>query len=60
MSISVKYDSEIKKVSLGDKKIRLENFTPIFPAKEQEQRKREVEIRLFDVFSKYENLKSAN
>jgi hypothetical protein len=53
MPASVKYQSEIKTVPLGSKMITIENLTPILPAKERERRRREIEKRLFDVFSKY-------
>jgi hypothetical protein len=48
-----KYNSETKVVPFGDKTIMIENLTPILSPKERERRKREVEKRLFDVFSKY-------
>ncbi len=48
---SVRKDqSEIKTVPLEGKMITLENLTP----KELERRKHEIEKRLFDMFSKYE------
>jgi len=53
MPTSFKYQSEIKTVPFGDKTITIENLTPILPPKERERRKREIEKRLFDVFSKY-------
>lgn len=53
MPTAVKYQSEIKTVPLGGKMITIENLTPILPPKERERRKREIEKRLFDVFSKY-------
>jgi hypothetical protein len=53
MPTSLKYQSEIKTVPLGDKMITIENLTPILSPKERERRKREIEKRLFDVFSKY-------
>jgi hypothetical protein len=53
MPVTVRYQSEIKTVPLGDKTITIENLTPILPPKERERRKREIEKRLFDVFSKY-------
>ena len=54
MSAEIKYESEIKIVPFGGGKIRVENLTPILPQKEREKRKREIEARLFNVFSKYE------
>lgn len=53
MQAQVKYTSEIKTVPFGSGTIVIENLTPILPPKERERRKREVERRLFDVFSKY-------
>ena len=38
---------------MGERTITIKNLTPILPPKEREQRKREVEQKLFDVFSKY-------
>ena len=43
----------IKTVPLGGRMITIENLTPILPPKERERRKRDIEKRLFDVFSKY-------
>lgn len=37
----------------GGKTITIENLTPILSPKEQERRRREIEKRLFNVFSKY-------
>lgn len=51
----VKYQSEIKTIPFGNKTITIENLTPILPPKEREKRRREVEKRLFDVFSKYQS-----
>ena len=48
-----KYHSETKKVKLGDKTITIINRTPILTPKEREQRKKEIEQRLYYVFSKY-------
>ncbi len=53
MQQQVKYQSEIRVVPFGNSTIRIENLTPILPPKERERRRREVEQRLFDVFSKY-------
>ena len=53
MQATVKYHSEIKTMALGGKVIKLENLTPILTPKEREQRKREIEKRLYDVFIKY-------
>jgi len=53
MQTAVKYQSEIITMPLGGKMIRLENLTPILTPKERERRKRDIEKRLYDVFSKY-------
>lgn len=49
------YQSEVTTARLGDRVIRLENLTPILSPKEHEERKREIEDRLYDVFVKYAN-----
>ena len=49
----VKFESEVKVVPFGGGMIRVENLTPVLSPKEREKRKREIETRLFDVFSKY-------
>ena len=48
-----KFKREIKTVPFGNGTIQIENLTPILSPKDREKRKREVETRLFDVFSKY-------
>lgn len=53
MQTQPKYQSEVKTVVMGERTITIKNLTPILPPKEREQRKREVEQKLFDVFSKY-------
>ena len=53
MQTQPKYQSEVKIVVMGERTITIKNLTPILPQKEREQRKREVEQKLFDVFSKY-------
>jgi len=53
MQTAVKYNSEIKTMPLGGKVIKLENLIPILTPKERERRKREIETRLYKVFSKY-------
>jgi len=55
MSTTIKYKVEIKTVPFGDGTIQVKNLTPIFSPKERENQRREIEVRLFDVFSKYEN-----
>lgn len=52
---AVKYDSEVKTAAFGERMITIKNLTPVLPPKERETRKREIEQRLFDVFSKYAN-----
>ncbi|WP_320920880.1 hypothetical protein [Eisenbergiella porci] len=52
---AVKYDSEVKTAAFGERTITIKNLTPVLPPKERETRKREIEQRLFDVFSKYAN-----
>jgi len=53
MQAQIKFQSEVKTVSFGDRTITIENLTPILSPKEQERRKKEIEKRLYDVFSKY-------
>ena len=53
MQAQPKYQSEVKTVVMGERTITIKNLTPILPPKEREKRKREVEQKLFDVFSKY-------
>ena len=53
MQAAVKYHCEIKSIPLGGKMITLENLTPILSPKERVRRKRDIEKRLYDVFSKY-------
>ena len=53
MQNMVEYRSEIKTVPFGGKTITIENLTPVLTPKERERRKKEIEQRLFDVFSKY-------
>jgi hypothetical protein len=55
MSLPIRFEKEVKTVLLGGGTFTIENLTPILPPKEREQRRREIEIRLFDVFSKYED-----
>lgn len=51
----VQYQSEVTTARLGNREIRLENLTPILSPIEHEERKREIESRLYDVFAKYAN-----
>jgi len=52
---STKFKSEIKTVPFGNGTIQIENLTPVLSQKDKENRKREVENCLYDVFSKYED-----
>ena len=56
MQLPIKYESEIKTVPFGSGTIRVEHLTPILSPKERERRKREIETRLYDVYSKYANI----
>ena len=53
MQTQPKYQSEVTTVVMGERTITIKNLSPILPPKEREKRKREVEQKLFDVFSKY-------
>ena len=53
MTQAVTYQRETKSVPFQGKTIVLESLTPVLPPKEKEQRKKEIERRLYDVFSKY-------
>ena len=53
MTQAVTYQREIKSVPFQGKIIVLETLTPVLSPKEKEQRKKEIERRLYDVFSKY-------
>ena len=53
MQTQTKYHSEIVTVPYGAGTITIENLTPILSPKDRENRKREVESRLYEVFSKY-------
>jgi len=53
MPLPVRYESEEKTVPFGGGTIQIVNLTPILSQKDREKRRREIEIRLFDVFSKY-------
>ena len=52
MTQAVTYQRETKFVLQG-KTIVLESLTPVLSPKEKEQRKKEIERRLYEVFSKY-------
>jgi hypothetical protein len=53
MQIADKYTSETKTIPFNGGTMTIVNLTPILTPKEREKRKREIEQRLFDVFSKY-------
>ena len=50
---AVTYERETKSVAFQGKIIVLESLTPVLPPKEKEQRKKEIERCLYEVFSKY-------
>ena len=53
MTQAVTYERETKAVAFQGKIIVLESLTPVLSPKEKEQRKKEIERRLYEVFSKY-------
>jgi hypothetical protein len=53
MTQAVTYQRETKSVPFQGKTIVLESLTPVLSPKEKEQRKKEIERRLYEVFSKY-------
>ena len=53
MTQAVTYQLETKSVPFQGKTIVLESLTPVLSPKEKEQRKKEIERRLYEVFSKY-------
>ena len=53
MTQAVTYQRETKSVPFQGKTIVLESLTPVLSPKEKEQHKKEIERRLYDVFSKY-------
>ena len=53
LQAQVKYQSEVKTAVVGERTITIKNLTPVLPPREREKRKREIEQRLYDVFSKY-------
>lgn len=53
MTQAVTYQRETKSVPFQGKTIVLESLTPVLSPKEREQRKKEIERRLYEVFSKY-------
>ena len=53
MTQTVTYQRETKSVPFQGKTIVLESLTPVLSPKEKEQRRKEIEQRLYEVFSKY-------
>ena len=53
MTQAVAYERETKSVAFQGKIIVLESLTPVLSPKEKEQRKKEIERLLYEVFSKY-------
>ncbi len=53
MTQAVTYQRETKSVPFQGKTIVLESLTPVLSPKEKEQRKKEIERRLYEAFSKY-------
>ena len=53
MTQAVTSQRETKSVPFQGKTIVLESLTPVLSPKEKEQRKKEIERRLYEVFSKY-------
>jgi len=58
MQPQIKYRSETRIIPFDNGSIRITNHKPILSPKEMERRKREAELRLFEVFSKYSHLES--
>jgi predicted amino acid dehydrogenase len=50
-----KYTTETKTTTLQGKVITITHLTPILTPEEREKQKREIEQKLFEVYSKYEN-----
>ena len=50
MTQAVTYQRETKSVPFQGKTIVLESLTPVLSPKEKEQRKKEIERRLYEVF----------
>ena len=53
MTKAVTYQRETKSVPFQGKTIVLESLTPVLSPKEKEQRKKEIERCLYEVFRKY-------
>ena len=60
MQAQTKYKSEIKTVSFGGEMVTIENLTPVLSQKERANRHREIEILLFNVLKKYNNMSVNN
>jgi len=54
----IKYKVEAKTIPFGKGTIKVENLTPVLSPDERVKRKREVESRLYSVFSKYAGKKN--
>ena len=50
---TITYERKTKSVVFQGKTIIPENLTPVLPPKEKEQRSKEIEQCLYEVFSKY-------
>ena len=53
MQTATQFHSEVTTAQFCGRTITVEHLTPVLTPKEREKRKREIEQRLFDVFSKY-------
>jgi len=60
MQSAIEYRSEIRTIPFNGRTITVENLTPVLTAKEREKRRKEIEQRLFDVFSKYRTRTASN
>jgi hypothetical protein len=58
MQSTVRYQTETTTAMLGGRPITITDNTPILSPKERERRRKEVEQRLYDVFSKYTGSKT--
>ena len=57
MPLPTRFESEVKIVPFAGGTIRIENLTPILSPKDREKLNREVESRLYEVFTKYTDKK---
>jgi argonaute-like protein implicated in RNA metabolism and viral defense len=53
MQNALEFHSEKKTIPFCGKTMNVENLTPVLTFKERERRKKEIEQRLYNVFSKY-------